>query len=263
VGDYPVVLMVKDPNTPSNNKSYVYANGEVLTERVFIYKYFYLHDRLGSVRQLVNTSGNVVNTYTYDPWGNAFPSETSETVDNDIEFANYQWDDTVGMYYLNARWYDPVILRFTGRDPVRGGFREPLTLHAYLYCMNDPLNATDPTGEYTMGQVFTAVGTQALLGAAWGFGAGLGWEGMEYLAEGDTEINWWFVGASTMTGAIVGTATVIPMLAIPAWYGSPWIVPASRLPLVITGTAAKGAAMGGLGGWLYSKLAGREPFWRD
>ena|GEM_PF-1713006 len=148
VGDYPVVLMVKDPNTPANNKTYVHANGETLTERVFIYKYFYLHDRLGSVRQLVNTSGNVVNSYTYDPWGNAFPSETSETVDNDIEFANYHWDDTVGMYYLNARWYDPVILRFTGRDPVRGGFREPLTLHAYLYCMNDPLNATDPTGEF-------------------------------------------------------------------------------------------------------------------
>jgi len=151
VGDYPVVLMVKDPNTPSNNKSYVYANGEVLTERVFIYKYFYLHDRLGSVRQLVNTSGNVVNTYTYDPWGNAFPSETSETVDNDIEFANYQWDDTVGMYYLNARWYDPVILRFTGRDPVRGDFREPLTLHPYLYCMNNSVNCVDPEGKMVLG----------------------------------------------------------------------------------------------------------------
>jgi len=153
VGDYPVVLMVKDPNTPANNKTYVHANGEVLTERVFIYKYFYLHDRLGSVRQLVNTSGNVVNSYTYDPWGNAFPSETSETVDNDIEFANYQWDDTVGMYYLNARWYDPVILRFTGRDPVRGSFREPLGLHTYLYCANDPINYVDPDGEF-----FTLIG---------------------------------------------------------------------------------------------------------
>jgi len=52
------------------------------------------------------------------------------------------------MYYLNTRWYDPVILRFTGRDPVRGKFKEPLTLHKYLYCLNNPINATDPSGEF-------------------------------------------------------------------------------------------------------------------
>ena|GEM_PF-6641331 len=79
-----------------------------------------------------------------------FPSETSETVDNDIEFANYHWDDTVGMYYLNARWYDPVILRFTGRDPVDGDQIDPLTLHVYLYCLNNPVNSIDPTGEIAL-----------------------------------------------------------------------------------------------------------------
>jgi len=170
VGDYPVVLMVKDPNTPSNNKAYVHANCETLTERVFIYKYFYLHDRLGSVRQLVNTSGNVVNSYTYDPWGNAFPSETSETVDNDIEFANYQWDDTVGMYYLNARWYDPVILRFTGRDPVRGKLQKPLSLHVYLYCVNDPVNGIDPSGKF-IGSLIAGAQSMALRGKEAAFGS--------------------------------------------------------------------------------------------
>ena len=58
-----------------------------------------------------------------------------------------KWDPITGMYNCNARWYDPVLARFTGRDPVLGGFKEPLTLHAYLYCLNDPINGIDPTGE--------------------------------------------------------------------------------------------------------------------
>ena len=32
-------------------------------------RYFYLHDRLGSVRQIIDTSGNVKNMYTYEPFG--------------------------------------------------------------------------------------------------------------------------------------------------------------------------------------------------
>jgi hypothetical protein len=43
--------------------------------------------------------------------------------------------------------YDPYIGRFTTFDPVRGKVTEPLTLHKYLYCLNDPINATDPSGE--------------------------------------------------------------------------------------------------------------------
>ena len=42
--------------------------------------------------------------------------------------------------------YDPETQRFTARDPVMGNFQEPLTLHAYLYCRNDPVNNRDPRG---------------------------------------------------------------------------------------------------------------------
>jgi hypothetical protein len=42
--------------------------------------------------------------------------------------------------------YDTGIGRFTSRDPVRGNSEEPLTLHRYLYCQNEPVNGTDPTG---------------------------------------------------------------------------------------------------------------------
>jgi len=49
-------------------------------------------------------------------------------------------------YYLRARQYYPHIGRFTSRDPVFGQFEEPLTLHAYIYCINDPVNKMDIWG---------------------------------------------------------------------------------------------------------------------
>jgi len=59
-----------------------------------------------------------------------------------------QWfDDEISQYYLRARMYDPALMRFTSRDPVRGKFKNPLTLHVYLYCLNDPINRTDPEGK--------------------------------------------------------------------------------------------------------------------
>ena len=44
--------------------------------------------------------------------------------------------------------YSPYLSRFNGYDPVYGGYTEPLTLHQYLYCLNDPVSYTDPTGEF-------------------------------------------------------------------------------------------------------------------
>jgi hypothetical protein len=38
-------------------------------------------------------------------------------------------------------------MRFTGRDPVDGDYEEPLSLHKYLYCENDPIDWIDPSGE--------------------------------------------------------------------------------------------------------------------
>jgi hypothetical protein len=38
-------------------------------------------------------------------------------------------------------------MRFTSRDPVKGKQKEPLTLHKYLYCLNDPINRVDLSGK--------------------------------------------------------------------------------------------------------------------
>ena len=53
-----------------------------------------------------------------------------------------------GVYQLRARWMDPSAGRFLSQDPLDGTLEQPRTLHRYVYAGNDPVNATDPTGEF-------------------------------------------------------------------------------------------------------------------
>lgn len=120
-----------------------------------------LHDRLGSVRQIIDTSGNVKNHYTYKSFGELFATEVTENVLNPFKFSGQFFDDEIDEYYLRARMYDPHIGRFTSRDPLSlaGVFEEPLTLHRYLYCQNDPINGTDPLGLWTIHVTGTVMGS--------------------------------------------------------------------------------------------------------
>jgi len=154
VGDLPVILLELDPdNNNSIKKTYIYGNSQIIAQHNGKYdqpKYFYLHDRLGSVRQVINTSGTVKNRYTYKPFGELFEAagedETEEYVSSPFKFNGQYYDSEIKEYYLRARQLDPHIYRFTSRDPVQSKFEAPMTLHKYLYCENEPLNRIDPWG---------------------------------------------------------------------------------------------------------------------
>ncbi len=139
-------------------KTYIYENAQIIAQRdggQSANEYFYVKDRLGSVRQLINASGDVVRNYTYSPFGQLLESGTAQNPPNNPFMFTGQWfDDEISQYYLRARMYDPVLMRFTARDPVFGKFKEPMTLHEYLYCLNDPVNQTDPTGEFLLDLLF-------------------------------------------------------------------------------------------------------------
>jgi RHS repeat-associated protein len=153
-GDLSLILLEIDPDENDPNacirKTYIYANSQVIAQHDGCYgdaRYFYLHDRLGSVRQVIDTNADVQNKYVYQPFGESFASEQAENVSNDFKFTGQLLDAEVEQYYLRARQYDPSIHRFPSRDPYEGVFESPLELHRYLYCQNDPLNAVDPSGK--------------------------------------------------------------------------------------------------------------------
>ena len=166
-----------DPNT-SIRKTYIYANSDILSQHDGFYGddiYFYLNDRLGSGRQLIDTSANVKNKYTYQPFGETFSSEQSENVNNDFKFTGQYFDAEIAQYYLRARQYDLGVYRFASRDPHSGAFEKPRELHRYLYCLNDPINAIDPSGELLL-RTMEMKARAAQLGAVTALMGGILWQ---------------------------------------------------------------------------------------
>ena len=101
--------------------------------------YHYVSDEMGSTTHIVDEDGIVLNHYDYDAWGNLTAQE--EAVPNRFKFTGQQLDPVTQQYYLRARFYNPVIARFTQEDTYRGD-----GLNLYAYCQNNPVYYIDPTG---------------------------------------------------------------------------------------------------------------------
>ncbi|MDD2401929.1 MAG: RHS repeat-associated core domain-containing protein [Clostridia bacterium] len=91
-------------------------------------------------------TGKIIDTYYYDAFGNIL--ESSGDTYNPIRYAGYQYDEETGLYYLNARMYDPKIARFLQEDTYCGNPNDQLSLNLYTYCQNEPLMYYDPSGHF-------------------------------------------------------------------------------------------------------------------
>jgi RHS repeat-associated protein len=145
-------------------KSYVYAQDDLIAQyngpQDSAAKYFYICDRLGNVRQVIDINASVQYLYTYGPFGKVIESdEDADPPGNAFQFTGQFYDADLNQYYLRARQYSPDLARFTARDPDKGNFHEPFSLHAYLYCLDDPINQIDPQGEssFSLGGMLAAV----------------------------------------------------------------------------------------------------------
>ncbi|NLG49339.1 MAG: RHS repeat-associated core domain-containing protein [Chloroflexi bacterium] len=54
----------------------------------------------------------------------------------------------LGLYFYNARWYDPALGRFIQPGTIVPEPGNPQALNRYSYCLNDPVNRNDPTGHW-------------------------------------------------------------------------------------------------------------------
>lgn len=105
-----------------------------------------LTDGLGSVRQLTDSSGNVILSRSYDAFGNLrYRSGTGMT---HLGYTGELQDLTTGLVYLRARFYHPVLGRFLQRDSFAGFGARPQSINRYSYTENNPVNYTDPSGHY-------------------------------------------------------------------------------------------------------------------
>jgi len=141
-GSLPV--LIKESSATSST-SYVYGPGGLPLELINANAtYYFHHDQLGSTRLLTDSSGTSQAAYTYDPYGGL--ASSTGTITNPFRFCGQYQDAESGLYYLRARYYDPVTASFVSMDPMVAKTRQP-----FGYGMDSPLNSSDPTGLNTSG----------------------------------------------------------------------------------------------------------------
>jgi RHS repeat-associated protein len=99
-------------------------NGQVIAQRTITSGGFgsnnliYLHsDHLGSVGAATSSTGTSLSSQEYDPWGLV---RTGGVTQSKYNYTGQKLDDT-GLLFYNARYYDPLVGRFTSPDSIVPG----------------------------------------------------------------------------------------------------------------------------------------------
>jgi len=115
---------------------------------------YYLPDGRGSVADLTGSTGSVLTSYAYSPFGEVTSGALPQTTDLGYNFEEY--DSTLGLQYLRARYYDPQMAHFGVRDSVSGKISNPASLNLYNYAQSNPVNYADPSGHVSIAGLNTA-----------------------------------------------------------------------------------------------------------
>ena len=106
---------------------------------------WYLPDRLGTIRDLINNSGSIIDHVDYSAFGTVLDESSPSNGDRMMGFAGMERDTVTGMNLAVYRVQDPGTGRWTSQDPL--GFLAYDT-NLYRYVTNDPTDESDPEGEF-------------------------------------------------------------------------------------------------------------------
>ncbi len=128
----------------------IYENGllkRILVDGGYIENgtyYFYLTDHLGNNRVIASSSGSIIQSNHYYPFGMSF-TEGSATSQQPYKYNGKELDTERGLnlYDYSARLMDPTLGRFNTVDPMAEKY---YSISPYTYCANNPVNRIDPDG---------------------------------------------------------------------------------------------------------------------
>ena len=204
--------------------------------------YWYEKNLQGDIVAIYNVSGTKLVSYAYDAWGNCREQRhvsalPNEVIFNPFRYRGYYYDFDLELYYLQSRYYDPAIGRFISADGVISDVGGDIRgYNLYAYCMNNPVNMSDSTGNWPSwatklvvaaaivaavaaaaavtvatagtGTAIAAIAVGAAKGAAIGFGTGLITGGATgYMTTGTLEGTLNGMADGALSGAITGAIT--------------------------------------------------------
>lgn len=150
--------------TPTSTREKLYLGGDAYSSNAVLVKnntgdwniYYICRDYLGSITQITDATGNIVQELSYDAWGNLRNPETQALYDIGQEpelflgrgYTGHEHLAVFGLINMNGRLYDPVLGRFLSPDPFIqvGDFGQ--NFNSYSYCLNNPLIYIDQNGQW-------------------------------------------------------------------------------------------------------------------
>ena len=136
--DNDLAMEIKSDEVISYAKAPGYMRTGSSKDRTYRNDKLYLFNGHGDVTSMIDKSGNVTKTYSYDAFGNELNRDKNDT--NPFRYCGEYWDNETESIYLRARYYNPSIGRFTTEDPIKDGS------NWYAYCSGNPVVFIDSLG---------------------------------------------------------------------------------------------------------------------
>ena len=144
-----VVSYTTDGENSQTSQNLIGTDGNILATQRYGSDHtdylLYNKDIQGSSTSLVKENGSADATYQYTDFGETTINGDNKA-ENEVCYTGGIYDHSTGLYYLNARYYNPEDGRFVTEDTYRGETAKPETGHLYAYCANNPVNYVDPSG---------------------------------------------------------------------------------------------------------------------
>lgn len=137
---------------------YIYGAGLLAMVTPADKVYCYHYNAIGSTIAITDQEQNLVNKYAYAPFGEILNEE--EDIPQPFKFVGrygVMYEESNGLYYMGARYYDPSDGRFISEDPI--GF-ESGEVNLFAYAGNNPMLVIDPLGlcgEKSWGEKFLKI----------------------------------------------------------------------------------------------------------
>jgi RHS repeat-associated protein len=104
-------------------------------------------DHLGSVVGSLDANSGVIESQrAYKPFGDDLLMRG--TIPTTLAYTGQRQEPELGLYYYNARWYDPYLGRFTQADTIVPNPTDAKAFDRYAYVYNNPVRYNDPSGHY-------------------------------------------------------------------------------------------------------------------